>query len=179
MRANHAYRRALPGALACLLAVLAAPLLSVGVAGEPASLEGSKPATTSGQAKGSFRPRISPLPPEPDADPTLGRMSIDKQFEGDLEGFGKGQMLTGMTAVKGSAGYVAIERITGTLAGRTGSFTLQHSGVMNKGVPSLSITVIPDSGTNGLTGIAGAMSIDINPNGDHFYTFEYTLPTAD
>jgi hypothetical protein len=106
-------------------------------------------------------------------------MSIDKQFDGDLEGFGKGQMLTGMTAVKGSAGYVAIERITGTLAGRTGSFTLQHSGVMNKGVPSLSITVIPDSGTDGLTGIAGAMAIDIKPNGDHFYTFEYTLPAAE
>jgi hypothetical protein len=102
-------------------------------------------------------------------------MALDKQFHGDLEGTSKGQMLAVRSDVEGSAGYVAIERVTGTLKGRTGTFALQHSGIMNRGAPSLSITVIPDSGTGQLTGIAGTMTIDI-AGGKHSYTFEYTLP---
>jgi hypothetical protein len=104
----------------------------------------------------------------------LGRMSIDKQFHGDLDGTSKGEMLTGMSSVKGSAGYVAIERVTGTLQGRTGSFILEHTGLMNRGAPSLSIIVVPDSGTGQLTGIAGTLAITIT-DGQHFYDFEYTL----
>ena len=105
---------------------------------------------------------------------TLGRMSIDKQFHGDLEATSKGEMLTAGTGVKGSAGYVAIERVTGTLHGRSGSFVLQHSGTMTRGAPQLTITVVPDSGTGELAGLAGRMTIEI-ADGKHSYDFEYTL----
>ncbi len=104
----------------------------------------------------------------------LGRMAIDKQLHGDFEGVSKGQMLTAGTATKGSAGYVAIERFTGTLGGRRGSFMLQHSGTMTRGAPELSVTVVPDSGTDQLVGLAGNMKIDII-DGKHLYDFEYTL----
>jgi hypothetical protein len=106
----------------------------------------------------------------------LGRMSIDKQFSGDLEATSRGQMLTGGTAIKTSAGYVAIELVTGTLKGRKGSFILQHTGVMNRGVPSLVITVVPDSGTGQLEGIRGTMAIRIE-GGKHSYDLNYTLGT--
>jgi hypothetical protein len=104
----------------------------------------------------------------------VGRMSIDKQFHGDIEGASKGQMLTAGTSVKGSAGYVAIERVSGTLHGRNGAFILQHSGSMTRGKPQLKITVVPDSGTEQLAGLSGGMTIKIE-NGKHFYAFEYTL----
>src|SRR3954468_13798177 len=112
---------------------------------------------------------------EPGAE-MLGRMSIDKQFHGDLEGSSKGQMLTGGTPIKNSAGYVAIERVTGVLKGRKGSFVLQHTGVMNRGAPSLVITVVPDSGTDQLEGIRGTMAIRIE-GGKHSYDLNYTLGT--
>jgi len=101
-------------------------------------------------------------------------LSIDKQFHGDIEGTSKGEMLTGMTTVKNSAGYVAIERVTGTLHGRSGSFILQHSGTMNKGAQTLVVTVVPDSGTGQLEGLAGALSIIIE-GGKHSYELDYTL----
>jgi hypothetical protein len=104
-------------------------------------------------------------------------MTIDKQFRGDLEATSKGQMLTGMSSVKGSAGYVAIERVGGTLAGRRGTFILQHTGTMARGAPSLTVTVVPDSGTDELTGLSGSMNIDVT-GGQHSYTLEYTLPAA-
>ncbi len=127
---------------------------------------------------GTFDVKLSPRPPDDNAqDATLGRMSIDKQFHGDLDATSKGQMLTAGTAVKESAGYVAIERVTGTLGGRSGSFTLQHSATMTRGVPQLTITVVPDSGTGQLAGLAGAMMITI-VDGKHFYDFEYTLTDA-
>jgi hypothetical protein len=107
---------------------------------------------------------------------TLGRLLLSKRFHGDLEGTSEGQMLTAGTDVKGSAAYVAMERVTGTLAGRRGSFSLQHTGVMNRGAPELTITVVPDSGTDELTGITGTMTIEIAPGGKHSYRFEYTLP---
>ena len=102
-------------------------------------------------------------------------MTIDKQYHGDLEGTGKGQMLTAGTPVKGSGAYVAIEKVAGTLKGRSGSFALQHSGTMTQGAPHLAITVVPDSGTGELKGIAGKMDIKI-ADGKHSYDFEYTLP---
>jgi hypothetical protein len=130
------------------------------------------------RASGTFEVKLSPQPADDHADgATLGRMTIDKQFRGDLEATSKGQMLTGMSSVKGSAGYVAIERVSGTLAGRRGTFILQHTGTMARGAPSLTVTVVPDSGTDELTGVSGTMSIDIT-GGQHSYTFEYTLPAA-
>lgn len=127
------------------------------------------------RARGTFEVTLKPQPADDYADgAALGRMSIDKQFRGDLEATSKGQMLTGMTSVKGSAGYVAIERVSGTLAGRRGTFVLQHSGTMTRGAPSLTITVVPDSGTEQLTGLSGAMAIDV-ANGKHSYVFDYTL----
>lgn len=127
-------------------------------------------------AKGSFTVDMSPQG-EPDTRDgvSLGRMSLRKRFEGDLEATGEGQMLTAMSPVKGSAGYVAIERVTGTLEGRAGSFALQHTGTMDQGAQQLSITVVPDTGTGELAGISGALRIRI-ADGKHFYELEYTLP---
>lgn len=130
----------------------------------------------SAPATGPFDVKVTPQPADDYADgPTLGRFTLDKTYHGDLEATSRGQMLTGTGSVKGSAGYVAIERVTGTLAGRRGSFTLQHSGTMDRGAPQLVITVVPDSGTNDLTGLRGTMTIDIAPGGAHSYTFDYAL----
>jgi hypothetical protein len=129
-------------------------------------------------ATGTFEVKVNPEPPEDKAEgSTLGRMSLDKQFHGDIEGTSKGQMLTAGTDVKGSAGYVAIERVTGTLNGRKGSFVLQHSGTMSKGALQMSIIVVPDSGTGELVSLAGKMTIII-AEGKHSYDFEYSLPDA-
>jgi Protein of unknown function (DUF3224) len=124
---------------------------------------------------GPFDVKLTPQDDKIDA--TLGRMTIDKQYHGELEATGKGQMLTAGTGVKGSGAYVAIEKVTGTLNGRNGSFALQHNGTMTQGVPRLTVTVVPDSGTGQLAGISGKMSINIAPDGKHSYDFEYTLPS--
>jgi hypothetical protein len=134
-----------------------------------------KGATMTTHASGTFDVKIAPLADEHVGDPTVGRMSIEKVFHGDLDGTSLGQMLAAMTDVKDSAGYVAIERVRGSLHGRRGTFALQHAGTMNRGVPGLVITVVPDSGTDQLAGLAGTMTIDIR-DGKHFYTFDYTLP---
>lgn len=129
-------------------------------------------------ARGTFDVAITPTAADDYADgAALGRMTLDKTFRGDLEATSRGQMLTAMTPTKGSAGYVAIERVTGTLGGRRGSFVLQHSGTMERGAQRLTLTVVPDSGTDELTGLAGAMTIQI-ANGVHGYGFEYALPPA-
>jgi hypothetical protein len=126
-------------------------------------------------ARGSFEVKLLPQASDDKAeDSTLGRMSIDKQFHGDLEAASNGQMLTAGTSVKGSAGYVAMERVSGMLHGRKGTFVLQHSGIMTRGEPQLTITVVPDSGTDQLVGHAGKMTIKI-ADGEHSYDFEYTL----
>jgi len=131
--------------------------------------------TVTKHAKGTFVVKISPLAAEDNVGhSTIGRMALDKQFLGDIVGTSKGQMLSTMSDVQGSAGYVAIERFEGMLDGRKGTFALQHSGIMNRGVPGLVITVIPDSGTGELVGISGTMSIDI-ADGKHFYDFEYAI----
>lgn len=124
-------------------------------------------------ASGTFEVKLTPQEDKV-GDPTVGRMSIDKQFHGDLEAVSKGQMLTAGTDVKGSAGYVAMERVNGTLHGHTGAFALQHTGTMTRGTPQLSVTVVPDSGTGQLVGLAGKMAINI-ADGKHSYDFEYTL----
>ncbi len=127
------------------------------------------------QASGAFDVKLTPQAADGYADAaTLGRMTIDKQFHGDLEATSKGQMLTGLGGVKGSAGYVAIEQVTGTLHGRTGTFILQHTGVMDRGAPQLTITIVPDSGTGDLAGVSGTMGIEI-AGGRHSYTLTYTL----
>jgi hypothetical protein len=135
----------------------------------------SMPATAAATAKGPFDVKITPQGTATDP-MAVGRMSLDKTFHGDLEGTSAGEMLAVRTAVAGSAGYVAIERVTGTLAGRTGTFALQHWGLMNQGAPDLRVTVIPDSATGDLVGLAGTMTIDIQPGGKHFYVLTYTLP---
>jgi Protein of unknown function (DUF3224) len=130
------------------------------------------------RASGTFEVKLIPQPSDDETqDPTLGRMSIDKQFHGDLEATSKGQMLSAMSSVKGSAGYVALERVVGLLQGRSGSFVLQHSGTMTRGVPQLSVTVVPDSATDQLEGLSGRMTINI-AEGKHSYEFEYTLDEA-
>jgi hypothetical protein len=123
---------------------------------------------------GTFEVKLNPQVDDKVGDPTIGRLSIDKQFHGALEAASKGQMLATRTAVEGSAGYVAMERVSGTLNGRTGTFALQHSGTMNRGAPQLSVTVVPDSGTGQLVGLAGKMTINI-VDGKHLYEFEYTI----
>ncbi|MGA7413446.1 MAG: DUF3224 domain-containing protein [Bryobacteraceae bacterium] len=125
-------------------------------------------------ASGPFEVKLTPQPPEPGGDANLGRMTIDKQFHGDLEAISKGQMLTAGTGVKGSAGYVAIEKVSGALNGRSGTFALQHTGTMTRGAPQLTIIVVPDSGTDQLVGLSGKMTINI-VDGKHSYEFEYSL----
>jgi hypothetical protein len=128
-------------------------------------------------AQGTFEVKLAPQKPDnPQAESAnLGRMSIDKKFSGDLEATSKGEMLSAMTDVKGSAGYVALERVSGKLHGRIGTFVLQHTGTMTRGAPELSVTVVPDSGTGQLVGLAGKMTIKIDA-GKHFYEFDYALP---
>ena len=142
-------------------------------------------------ASGTFDVKVSPqahvvdcgggrfAPEDQVGDPTVGRLtvgrfSLDKQFHGDLDATSKGQMLAVRTDVKDSAGYVAMERVIGMLHGHKGTFALQHNGTMTRGTPQLSVTVVPDSGTGELVGLAGKMTIDI-VDGKHYYEFEYTL----
>jgi Protein of unknown function (DUF3224) len=128
------------------------------------------------RASGEFDVKLTPQPAEDnDEGSMLGRFTLDKQFRGDLAGTSKGQMLTAGTSVQGSAGYVAIERVTGTLHGRSGSFVLQHTGTMTRGAPQMTVSVVPDSGTGQLTGLAGTITIDIT-GGKHLYELQYTLP---
>lgn len=128
------------------------------------------------QAKGKFdvkmTPQASDLSPE---GPNLGRLTLDKQYHGDLEATAKGEMITAAgLAVKESAAYSAVERVTGSLGGKKGSFALQHTGVMTRGTPSLNITVVPDSGTGELAGLTGKMDIIIDGK-EHAYVFDYEI----
>jgi hypothetical protein len=135
---------------------------------------GDKKMTT--RAKGEFEVKLDRLPLHEamESDTMLSRMSIDKHFTGDLAATSRGEMLAAMTAVKGSAGYVAVEEVIGTLNGRSGTFVLQHSSTMDRGVPVQNISVVPDSGTGELTGIEGQMVIIIE-EGKHFYEFDYSF----
>ncbi len=129
-------------------------------------------------ARGTFEVKLLPQPAdEKTGDATVGRLSLDKHYHGDLEATSKGQMLAVGTDVKGSAGYVAMERVTGTLHGHNGTFALQHSGTMTRGTPQLAVTVVPDSGTGQLVGLTGTMEIKI-VDGQHLYNLDYTLPES-
>ena len=125
------------------------------------------------QATGTFEVKLTSQAADGE-DVGLGRMTIDKQFHGDLEATSQGQMLAAKSNVKGSAGYVAMERVSGSVGGRVGTFVLQHSGTMTRGEPQLSVTVVPDSGTGDLTGLSGKMVIE-NAEGQHSYVFEYAI----
>jgi uncharacterized protein DUF3224 len=137
-----------------------------------------KEALMSNHATGSFEVKMTPQKPDnPVAEAAkFSRMSGEKQFHGDLEGSSQLEMLASSPDAKGSGVYVALERVNGTLKGRSGSFVLHHTGIMNRGVPQLSIEVVPDSGTGELTGIMGKMTINIAAGGKHSYEFEYSLP---
>ena len=127
------------------------------------------------RASGTFDVKLNPLETYNRTEgANLGRLSIDKQFHGDLEATSQGEMLSAMGANKGSAGYVAIERVSGKLADRSGSFVFQHSGTMTRGAPQLSVSVVPDSGSGELTGLSGTMAIII-ADGKHSYEFDYTF----
>ena len=123
------------------------------------------------RASGGFDVKLTP---QSSGDESIGRLIIDKQFHGDLDARSKGEMLAAGTAVKGSAGYVAVEKVTGMLNGRTGTFVLQHSGTMTRGEGKLNVIVVPDSGTDELVGLSGTMAIIIK-DGKHFYEFDYAL----
>jgi len=129
-------------------------------------------------AQGTFDVTVTPQPPDDEAENVpVSRRSIDKRFHGDLEATSKGQMLAVGTDVEGSAGYVAMEQVTGTLHGHSGTFALQHSGTMTRGTPRLAVTVVPDSGTAQLIGLSGTLTIEI-VDGQHRYDFAYTLPES-
>ena len=154
--------------LAALLLAAAAPAR----AQTPSTAHAREHAVTQ-HASGTFDVNIAPQPTDA---PGLSRMSLDKQFHGDLEATSKGEMLANGSA-SGSGVYVALEVVTGTLHGRSGSFALYHYGVMNRGTPTLNVNVVPDSGTGALAGIAGTLRIIIE-GGKHSYELDYTLPDA-
>jgi hypothetical protein len=125
-------------------------------------------------AKGTFEVKATPVAADAGDDTQIGRLTLDKKFTGDLEGTSRGQMLGFRSAVEGSAGYIAMEKVTCKLGGRAGSFVLQHIGTMNRGTPDMNVSVVPDSGNGELTGIAGTMTIII-AGGKHSYEFAYTI----
>lgn len=128
-------------------------------------------------AQGPFDVKVAPVAQEPHPDGiTLGRFSLEKRYHGALDATAKGEMLTAGGTVKGSAGYVAVERVEGTLDGKRGSFALQHLGQMDAGGQRLTIVVVPDSGTGELAGLEGKLEITIAQGGAHSYDFAYTLP---
>ena len=133
-------------------------------------------------ASGTFEVSLTPHPGDAGngngGEQVVGRMIIDKQFDGDLKASSRGEMLSIGTRAQGSAGYVAMEWVSGILNSRSGRFALQHSGTMNRGAPTLSITVVPDSGTGELAGISGRMTIEI-VDGKHHYGFDYSFVSID
>jgi predicted flavoprotein YhiN len=129
------------------------------------------------RATGSFDVKVTPQKPDTQIAraAALSRLTIDKRFHGDLEGISKGEMLALQTEVKGSAGYVALERVTGTLKGRSGSFVLQHSGTLERGEEHTQVSVVPDSASGELRGLTGTMSIRVAEDGAHSYAFDFKI----
>lgn len=157
------------------LALLSPAITQADPATPRSTAETSRESPMTQHATGTFKVDIVPLTvTESVADDLRARMSINKTFSGDLEARSVGEMLTAGTPTKGSAAYVAIERVSGTLHGRTGAFSLQHTGVMNRGTPSLHVAIVPDSGSGELEGIAGTLAIII-ADGKHSYDLAYTL----
>ncbi len=181
------YSRIVVFARVCLLLVLCVGVsigwlaLSAHTQTQPkvAPVQKEKKAIMTNHANGTFDVKMTPQATDDKAEgATIGRYLLDKQFHGGLEGTSKGEMLAVGTAVEGSAGYVAMEQVTGTLNGRKGSFALQHSGTMTRGAAQLSVTVVPDSGTGELAGLAGKMDIKI-ADGKHYYDFAFTLEATE
>jgi hypothetical protein len=171
MKTMHPLKTILLFACLCLAAQ------AVIAQGPPSRLQRKDPVMTR-HAEGTFDVKTTPLPgDDATASTMIGRYSLIKQFHGDLEGTSKGLMLAAGVPAEGNAGYVAIEQVTGKLAGHSGSFALQHLGVMENGAYKLTVMVVPGSGTGELAGIAGTMTITI-ANGKHSYTLEYTLAAA-
>ena len=169
----------LPNAIVCAASLL---LLLAGCAHDGPGATDQPPSAAKGSIvkhtiSGPFEVRLTPQTDVGLGDVAIGRMWIEKQFHGDLEATSKGQMLGVRPAVKDSAGYVAMERVVGMLAGRAGGFVLQHSSTMSKGQLQQSVTVVPDSGTEGLVGLAGTMTIEMT-DGKHLYHFEYWFEGA-
>ena len=163
--------------VAILVSSFLLPMLNPLAQTQPEQNHPGKDQMMTKHASGAFDVKVTPQKPDnPDAEHAgLSRMSLNKQFHGDLDAESTGEMLSVISEVKGFAAYVALERVKGTLGGRSGGFVLQHRATMNRGEPQLSITVVPDSGTGALTGLTGTMNIRIE-NGKHFYDFDYTLP---
>ena len=158
------------------LAATVAFLVAASSAGADTTTTQEHPLTTH-TATGPFDVQLAPQALSGVAEHSgLARMSLDKRFHGALEAVSKGEMLAFRSTTPGSAGYVAIEMVRGTLDGRAGSFVLQHSSTMTRGEPAQSITVVPDSGTEALAGLTGRMVVEIAPGGAHAYRFDYTLP---
>ena len=155
-----------------LLVAVLSMALSVGAARDP-----QKGPVVTNHSKGTFDVKVTPQAPDDAAGGPFGRLFLDKQFHGDLDGSSKGQMLASGTGADGSGAYVALEIVTGTLNGRRGSFVLMHNGTMTKGAAVMNVTVVPDSGTDQLTGLAGKMTIVI-AGGKHSYELEHTLAGA-
>ncbi len=169
-------KRSLPRALApaCLLLSVCVAAFALTRSHTPVATQTAKGSTMTKHARGTFDVKITPQSGDGNSpDSALGRYLIEKQFHGDIEGTSRGQMLGANTSVENSKGYVALEQVSAALGGRRGTFVLQHSGTMARGALQLSVTVVPDSGTGELKGIAGRMEID---GGKHSYDFEYTLP---
>lgn len=161
------------------IAVFAAASLSLSAPASAQALTSSNESThqetaVTTHATGTFEVKLTPKAADDNDASGLGRMTLDKTFHGDLEGASQGQMLSFLTATRTSGGYVALERVTGTLHGKKGSFVLQHNGTMNRGAPSLTVSVVPESGTDELAGITGTMQIIIE-SGKHSYDFEYSI----
>jgi hypothetical protein len=163
------------GTIAVLVAIIGLAVLASHSQENKAAQK--EPAMTN-HARGPFEVKITPQKPDNAVSEAaqFSRMTIDKQFHGDLDATSKGEMLATSPDAKGSGVYVALERVTGTLKGKSGSFVLHHTGIMNRGVPQLSVEVVPDSGTGQLTGLTGKMTINIAAGGKHSYDFEYSLP---
>jgi hypothetical protein len=150
--------------------------MTLACAGHEASASRAKASGTEANvtARGEFDVKVIPQPADDPAAGPFGRLFLDKRFHGELEGTSKGQMVAAGTAVEGSGAYVAFELVSGTLKGKTGTFILQHRGTMQRNVPTMEVTIVPDSGTGELTGIAGSMRIVIE-GGKHSYELTYTL----
>jgi hypothetical protein len=162
-----------------VFAVAALGLCLAAIARSPAPMSQPEGEPTMNQhASGPFEVKIAAQKADnPQAEAAgVGRMSLDKRFRGDLDATSSGEMLAFRTAIADSAGYVAIERVQGSLHGRSGSFALQHSSTMERGAQRQNIIVIPDSGTGELAGLSGSMTIVIAPGGAHSYEFDYSLP---
>src|SRR5262249_11113142 len=163
--------RKLVGVVAVICGIVLVVVLSIAAQGK----KGTGMMPIQGLAKGTFEVKMAPIDTAHRDEKGIGRYSLDKGYKGDLEATGRGERLASMGTVKGSGTYVAMEIVSGTLAGKKGTFALGHIGTMQGGKQDLSINVVPDSGTGELAGISGKLNIVIAPGGKHSYELEYKI----